>query len=275
MFKAKAGDNFRPPSQEIRSLDSGRLLIRDEYYEYFSNNSLLTFEELFSHPGHAVAKCAITERNTVRLDLDSGSGSKQGFFVKRHLSDAHASVSEWRAMWRFLELGIPGPDPAAFGSNGRHSLVVSKGVQYDMKLSEWARVNLSSHMANTRQSKGLKSAIVGSIAEIVGRMHTAGMCHQDLYLCHFLMQKGEGRPHLTLIDLQRVNMFDDLPVRWRIKDLAQLYFSASDYITARDIDLFWRRYISISPVKFPRFLLWSMIFLKSWRIKRHTARHNL
>ncbi len=275
MYKVKAGDDFMPPSHEVRSLDSGRLLIRSEYYEYFQYGGLLTFEDIFFHPGHAVAKCAVTDRNTVRLDLGTESGSKQSFFVKRHFDDAHASVSEWHAMWRFLELGIAGPVPAAFGSNGRHSLVVSKGVHYDMKLSEWARVNLLPGVPHLKGIRSLKSRVIGLVAEIVGRMHAAGMSHQDLYLCHFLMQEGKGGPSLTLIDLQRVNLFKNLPIRWRIKDLAQLYFSASNYVTMQDIDLFWRCYISISPVKFPRSLLWFMILLKSWRIRRHTAKHNL
>jgi heptose I phosphotransferase len=49
------------------------------------------------------------------------------------------------------------------------------------------------------------------------------MYHQDFYLSHFYLGRGET---LYLIDLQRVGRRAKVPTRFRVKDLGQLNFSA-------------------------------------------------
>jgi hypothetical protein len=61
-------------------------------------------------------------------------------------------------------------------------------------------------------------------ADLTARLHTAGLHHRDLYLCHFLL-KGTD---LRLIDAARVRPFPG-PItrrRWILKDLAQFWYSA-------------------------------------------------
>ena len=71
-----------------------------------------------------------------------------------------------------------------------------------------------------------------------------GVCHRDLYLCHFLLHKDGGNfPKLSLIDLHRALLRKNLPKRWIIKDLAGLYYSAMGIgLSKRDLLRFIRQY---------------------------------
>jgi hypothetical protein len=68
-----------------------------------------------------------------------------------------------------------------------------------------------------------------SLAEFARKFHTAGFRHRDFYLCHiFVAETVPGKIELTLIDLQRVFRPRDTTGRWRVKDLAQLNYSADE-----------------------------------------------
>ena len=103
------------------------------------------------------------------------------------------------------------------------------------------------HVARRPPAAASKWALIRRVAEMTARMHTHGMNHRDLYICHFLLQRpwsGPDRPlHLYLIDLHRVQIRKAVPHRWRVKDLAALYFSALHIgLGRRDLYRFIRWY---------------------------------
>ncbi len=275
---------------KITVIDGGRLEVNRAFLLLLESNSLSTFKALMSHPGHGVAKCAIKERNTVRLDLETESGEKKSFFLKRYAPStirdglkaylrlkrpAPGASQEWHAMWIFLQVGLPGPVPVAWGKDGGSSLVLSEGVSHVMRLSEWAERNFGKESYGNTQALLAKHKIIKEVANIVGRMHLAGLHHQDLYLCHFLCGSEQDGLPLTLIDLQRVKRHRRLPRRWQVKDLAQLHFSSAQYITRQDIRRFWKAYNSIYYTRRGIIPLWHSILKKSERIRRHTLKHEL
>lgn len=74
---------------------------------------------------------------------------------------------------------------------------------------------------------------------MVGRMHRGGVNHRDLYICHFLLHLDPaptaGNLKLSMIDLHRAQVRQEIPRRWRDKDLSSLYFSALNIgLTQRD-----------------------------------------
>ncbi|PXF58081.1 MAG: hypothetical protein C4B58_07890 [Deltaproteobacteria bacterium] len=275
---------------KIAVIDGDRLEVNRAFLPLLESNGLATFKALMSHPGHAVAKCAVKERNTVRLDLETESGEKSPFFLKRYAPptvrdrlkaylrlkrSTPGAWQEWHAMWTFLQVGLPGPVPIAWGQDGGSSLVLSEGVSHVMRLSEWADRNFGKGSHRNTQVIPAKHKIVKEVANIVGRMHSAGLHHQDLYLCHFLCgSKQDGLP-LTLIDLQRVERHRRLPRRWQVKDLAQLHFSSAQYITRQDMGRFWKVYDSIYHTGRRKIPLRHSILRKSERIRRHTLKHRL
>ena len=80
------------------------------------------------------------------------------------------------------------------------------------------------------------------MADISKKMHDGGVNHRDYYLCHFLLKTDQPPANLGiddidlyLIDLHRAQIRKAVPRRWRIKDLAGLYFSSLDAgLTKRD-----------------------------------------
>jgi len=277
-------------NSKITVIDGSRLEVNKAFLPLLESNGLATFKALMSHPGHAVAKCAIKERNTVRLDLDTESGEKKPFFLKRYAPPtvedrlkaylrlkrpAPGARQEWHAMWTFMHLGLPGPVPIAWGQDDKNSLVLSEGVSHVMRLSEWADRNFGEGSHGNTQALAAKHKIIEEVANIVGRMHSEGLHHQDLYLCHFLCGSEQKGLPLTLIDLQRVERSRRLSRRWQVKDLAQLHFSSAQYITRQDIRYFWKVYNSIYHTGKRIIPLWHSILRKSERIRRHTFKHRL
>ncbi len=274
----------------ITSLDGGRLEVNRAFLPLLESHDLTTFKALMSHPGHAVAKCAIKERNTVRLDLETESGEKKSFFLKRYAPPTvrdglkaylrlkrpvPGAGQEWHAMWTFMQLGLPGPVPVAWGQDGGPSLVLSEGVSHVMRLSEWAERNFGKGSHRNTQAIPAKHRIIEEVANIVARMHSKGLHHQDLYLCHFLCGSEQDGLPLTLIDLQRVKRHRRLSRRWQVKDLAQLHFSSAQYITRQDMWRFWKVYNSTYHTGRRKIPLWHSILRKSQRIRRHTLKHRL
>ena len=277
-------------NSKIAIIDGGRLEVNRAFLPLLESNGLATFKALMSHPGHAVAKCAIKERNTVRLDLETESGEKRAFFLKRYTlpkirerlkaylrlrRPAPGARQEWHAMWIFLQLGLPGPVPVAWGQDGESSLVLSEGVSHVMRLSEWAEKNFGEGSHRNTQAISAKHRIIEEVANIVARMHAEGLHHQDLYLCHFLCGSEQDGLPLTLIDLQRVKRYRRLPRRWQVKDLAQLHFSSAQYLTRQDIQRFWKTYNSVYHSRRGMIPLWHSVLRKSERIRRHTLKHGL
>ena len=277
-------------NSKIAIIDGGRLEVNRAFLPLLESNGLATFRALMSHPGHAVAKCVIKERNTVRLDLETESGEKRAFFLKRYAPPtvrnklkaylrlkrpAPGAGQEWHAMWTFLQVGLPGPVPVAWGQEDETSLVLSEGVSHVMQLSEWAERNFGEGSHRNTQAIPAKHRIIEEVANIVARMHAEGLHHQDLYLCHFLCGSEQNGLPLTLIDLQRVEWSGRLSRRWQVKDLAQLHFSSAQYITRQDMRRFWKVYDSIYHTGRRKIPLWHSILRKSERIRRHTLKHRL
>ena len=64
-------------------------------------------------------------------------------------------------------------------------------------------------------------------AALAARLHSAGLHHRDLYLCHFMARVDANGVDVRLIDTARVK---PLPgrftrMRWIVKDLAQFWYS--------------------------------------------------
>ena len=64
------------------------------------------------------------------------------------------------------------------------------------------------------------------LIELVRGMHSSGLVHRDLYASHIFLQDHDGRIELFLIDVARVFRPKRRKFRWRVKDLAQLKYSA-------------------------------------------------
>lgn len=201
---------------------------------------------------------AVARRSVRRIELGG-----QAYFVKRHhgvgwveilknlvigrLAVVDAS-NEFRASARLTEAGLSTLTVAAYGRRGaspasRESFVVTDElvdtISLEMLCLSWPE-----------QTPGVlfKRALIEHLASLASVMHSAGVNHRDLYLCHILVSRSALDEQsvdnaLTVVDLHRAQIRRSVPQRYLVRDLAGLAFSSADAgLTDRDRLRFLRAY---------------------------------
>ncbi len=157
--------------------------------------------------------------------------------------------NEFRAARALLAAGVSVPEPVGYGERGdnpatRESFILSIAVEPSISLEDLARA-----WRDKRPAAADRWRLLAEVADMVAAMHSTGVNHRDLYICHFLMHPDSfpAAPELTLIDLHRAQVRTSVPRRWLVKDLGALWFSAADTLpTRRDAFRFIRRYAKVS-----------------------------
>ncbi|MGI2026269.1 lipopolysaccharide core heptose(I) kinase RfaP [Endozoicomonas acroporae] len=203
---------------------------------------------------------ALEARRTFRFELNG-----QGYFAKVHGGVGWFEIienlirlrkpvlgarNEWEALNRLHDIGITTMTPVAFGETGsnpatRRSFLVTEELRDMITLEDFCKP-----WSVEPPAFRLKLAMIDKLAEISKKMHGNGINHRDYYLCHFMMPDRQipDPDNLTfyLIDLHRAQLRDATPLRWVIKDLSGLYYSAMDIgITQRDIFRFIKTYTGL------------------------------
>jgi heptose I phosphotransferase len=200
----------------------------------------VSFQRLMTIEGQ-VFKNAGT-RKTMRIEV-----ANQGYFIKIHygvgwreifknLISARLPVigaqNEYDAIHKLAELKITSLQLIGFGRRGinparQQSFVITKELGNHISLA-----TLSQDWSNNPPALNMKRQLIRQVAEIARNLHENGVNHRDLYLCHFLLNQqpnhDNSRLVIHLIDLHRVQIRPNTPLRWRIKDLAALHFSSMD-----------------------------------------------
>jgi len=198
-------------------------------------------------------------RRTLKFDFASGVyylkfHTGVGWFeIAKNLSQLKwpvvGATNEWEAINLLLKLGVDTLDPVAYGKKGLNpakqcSFIITKELTGTFSLAKYCET-----WPEERPAFLLKKAIIAKLAQTARTMHEAGMNHRDLYLCHFLLDISNGIKNVEpdalkfhVVDLHRAQRRKQVPLRWRVKDVASLYFSAMDIgLTKTD----WLRFIQI------------------------------
>lgn len=160
--------------------------------------------------------------------------------------------TEWEAIRRLDQLGVPTTRAAGVGVRGRfpdrlESFIITEALQNMIHLSD-----LPPRLAElpAPQRLALRRRLIDQLGRIARALHTNGLNHRDFYLCHFMLEDRKWDQwklgddlRLHVIDLHRVQIRQRTPQRWAIKDISGLLFSALDAsLTDRDCVRFLRAY---------------------------------
>ncbi len=154
--------------------------------------------------------------------------------------------NEYRAVRALRALGVDTLDVAAYAERGlnpaaRHSMIVTDDLVGTESLEDYC-----ADWRDTPPPFQTRLKILLKVADSAGRMHRAGINHRDFYICHFHLDEASlalPSPRCYLIDLHRAQLRRRTPRRWKVKDLAGLYFSAMDCgLGRRDLLRFLSRY---------------------------------
>ena len=161
-----------------------------------------------------------------------------------------SAENEWQAIQRLEKLGIHTMRLVAYGKKGRNparlqSFVITEELAHTESLENFCR-----NWPTSPPSYRFKRTLIKEVARIARTLHDHGMNHRDFYICHFLLDISAGREYicpshlnLYLIDLHRAQIRRRTPLRWKVKDIAALYFSSMDIgLTQRDLFRFIREY---------------------------------
>jgi len=186
------------------------------------------------------------------------------------------AVNEYEALNALTALGIKTMTVAAYGQRGVNlaeleSFVVTESLEPAISLED-----LSMDWLKNKPSLKLKRALIKHVATITRQLHDNGINHRDLYICHFLLKEldlkfvsNTDELPLYLIDLHRVQIRKEVPERWRVKDLAALYFSSMHIgFTRRDFYRFIKAYSGESlRVELNSYAVrWDAVFVKGKKL---------
>lgn len=201
---------------------------------------------------------AVKQRKTFRFEIEG-----KGYFAKLHWGIGWQEIfkdliqgrlpiisarNEWRAIQRCEELNISTMKLVAYGCQGWNpaglkSFVVTEELTPTISLED-----LCKPWPNSPPSFIFKRQLIHTIATIARTLHNNGFNHRDFYLCHFLLDLSTKSdltqpPKIYLIDLHRVQLRRKTPLRWRIKDISGLFFSALNIdLTQNDLFYFMKIY---------------------------------
>ena len=153
-----------------------------------------------------------------------------------------SAMNERRAIEHLQAIGIPTMRLVGYGPRGWNparieSFIITEELEPTVSLEDFCR-----DWPVDPPPPALKRALIRRVAEMARGLHSHGIHHRDFYICHFLLDTAappldaDGRlARLFLIDLHRAAQHRRLKRRWRIKDVAGLYFSSLDIgLTQRD-----------------------------------------
>lgn len=194
-----------------------------------------------------VVKHVVASRRIIRFERGG-----RDFFMKQHYGVGWAEIfknlfqfklpvigaeQERSAIKAFGQTGveIETATLAAWGKAGwnparQRSFIITDALYNTQDLESYLP-ELARH-PDRKAALRLKRAVLNKVGDIARHLHGNGMNHRDFYLCHFRLQLPEtGLPdpddlHIYLMDLHRVQIRDEVPHRWLVKDLAGLLFSA-------------------------------------------------
>jgi len=170
--------------------------------------------------------------------------------------------------------GINTPETIAYGEQWawgfeKCSFIMTRRIQRAESLER----KLPDFFYQERLGENLKrrSAFIKGLADFVRRFHETGFRHCDLYFSHiFYGDDGE----LYLIDLQRVFRPWLLRERFRVKDIAQLYYSApAKYFSQADRLRFYLRYSDSKKLTGADKRFIRKVNARAKRIAAHDAKH--
>jgi UDP-glucose:(heptosyl)LPS alpha-1,3-glucosyltransferase/heptose I phosphotransferase len=222
-----------------------------------SVSSADTFDALMHLQGKAFRD--VKGRKTIQVELAGKS-----YFLKQHFGVGWQEVvknllsfkkpilgamTEVHAIEKLEELGIATTPLVAYGQRGSNPAKLQSFVLTQDLGDITSLEDLSADWKNNPPDAEFKRRLVIALAQLAARLHGAGLCHRDFYLCHFVLKKaelarGDGDIALILIDLHRMLVGQSSSGRAVMKDIAGLYFSTMDYgFNADDWALFKQYYL--------------------------------
>jgi len=257
------------------------MLINKDYLDLLKDNGLDTYQALRDfNSGHLLKKNKF--RSVARIELGN-----RVFYLKRHfwpcrerlrsitpLLRKEDAKNEWNSMLLLNSLGFNTMTPVAFGEGKRFrpayfSLTLTENLYDAEKLEVFFPRHFKPPLNHEKIND--KRAYITKLAVLTKDLHNNGLNHQDFYLGHILIRQNEDK--FFIIDVQRMHKNTTISRHDKIKDLAQLAYSATGLgvFTKTDLLRFFHVYTGSDKLTPDNKKLARSIMLKTRKISKHDA----
>jgi heptose I phosphotransferase len=194
---------------------------------------------------------ALENRKTLRFQANGST-----YYIKQHFGIGWREVfknlcharqpivsakNEWVALEHLMQGGIEVPRVMGFGERGsnpakKQSFILMSELENKTSMHDFCEEQ------KVPCTPDLKQAMITALAKTIRKMHALGVNHRDCYLVHVWFDNAlfqQGSIQLCLHDFHRAHVRKKISRRWRVKDLASLYFSSINFgLTQKDIEFF-------------------------------------
>lgn len=258
------------------------LLINEAFFDFLESFHLADFQSLEGLEGGILLK-----KNEFRSVTRIERGDKV-LYLKRHFWPLKERINaiipfakkedarnEWKNMFLLNSLGFHTMMPIAFGEKKRlgipyFSLTLTENIYDTEKLEVYLPKKFSPPLTSIKIIE--KRELIKKLALLARDFHNKGLNHQDFYLGHLFIRPKDGR--IFIIDIQRVHYKKSIRKSDKIKDLAQLAFSAKgiNIFTRTDYIRFLHVYCNRERLTIADRRFMKKIIAKKKRIEKHTAK---
>lgn len=281
-------------AEKIRIVTRPDMVVNADFNSLLAENGLLDYERLLRREGGTVVK-KIGERSVVRFDLNQ-DGRTRRFFLKRHRAvrpDLGAwigrgcsarglspGMAEFQNICDFRKGGLPTVTLVAAGERRTgpfrfESFLLTEDFAPYVSLESLIR----EHPERFSGPEGTlwKHRLLAAIGRLAAAMHAQGFNHRDFNATHILIGPGDetGAVSLSLFDFQRVDRRAWLRMKWRVKLLAELFFTLPEPLFDReDRRLLYRTFRGTGRIRPVDTLTLALVERKIARIARHMRKVN-
>ena len=223
--------------------------------ESLQQEGLSMFEHAMNLQGKVFR--SVVGRKTMQIDIAGKSyfikqhfGVGWGEIVKSFLSGKTpiiGAMTEVNAIQKLDEIGIPTTPLVAYGQRGCNPASMRSFVLTEDLGDIDSLEDICADWHENPPDAAFKRKIIIAMAQLAAKLHSAGLCHRDFYLCHFALKKAElaqGKIKYYLLDLHRMLQSQQPNSSAVMKDIAGLYFSMLDFgFDAEDLALFKQEYL--------------------------------
>lgn len=235
---------------------SAGCFIHNKHVEAFAELGLKSINDFMDFEGGEGINLAAIAKFRNRVVFQAGN-EKSNFYLKtynhpplkvqlsnwfEHKKRASTAAYDYLPAMELAKIGINTPVVAAFGEVmgvfEKMSFIVTEEITEAVDLEK--NVPPFFKLPLTREKFHSRRKFIDELAAFTSKFHNNGFCHRDYYLTHIFW--GEGG--FEMIDLQRVFKPHLLAWRYRLKDIAQLYYSAPGSVYTYSERLrFYKRYL--------------------------------
>lgn len=282
-------------SSPIQRSEIHNLVVNQKDEGFLRQNRFDTFESLWTNKSGTIIK-NIKPRSVARIQI-ARQDRVRTLYLKKHKTEftpfrqilcffglrksASQGMLEFENICAFREKGIPTVHPVAAGEKRINffwtkSFLLTEEFHPYVSLEYLLKTNPDFLKGSNGQIR--KDILIKRLSALAKKMHKSGFNHRDFNATHILLNYTEksDKPALALFDLQRVEKYSVLRIRWKIKSLARLNYSLPSTVFGKrdrlNLLLFYNG--KKKPGIIER-VQWFWILKKTTRIKRHTEKKQM